>query len=157
MENYNLENFDKVWSRVSDTATDSEFSESSAAKLRLFIDREASDIANYSALASQCRGPVLRTVSEIISDERTHLKKLQTMHFLLTGDTYAPEVSKKEYRSVLDAFRDRYKGEISGCYEYKKAFTETENERLSELYADFSADEKRHSSILENLISNMMG
>ena len=31
MENYNLENFDKVWSRVSDTATDSEFSESSAA------------------------------------------------------------------------------------------------------------------------------
>ena len=156
-DNYEMDNFKSVWDRVTNSSNGDSKEKEDIKQLREFMDDEVSDMTEYTRLAACCKGPTARLLCEMASDERGHLKKLQTIHFILTGDTYAPEIHKKDYTSVLDALRGQYAGELEGAAMYKKAWGQTENHRLSELYSQFSDDELRHSRIIEGIISDIMG
>ena len=153
---YDIENFQSIWNRVRSEESAEEESTDEIGILRKFIDGEAADIAEYGSLIGKCHGPVSKLLCAILVDEKNHMKKLQTMHFILTGDTYAPEKSQKGYTSFLEALRGQYNGEVEGSAQYKKAWNSTKNDRLRELYADFSSDEFKLRRILAESIAGLM-
>ena len=156
-DKYELENFDSVWERVTSANNDSEPDSAELIKLRGFMDMEATGAAEYTRLIRNSRGMPARILSEITGEKKRRLKLLETVHFIMTGDTYAPTVERGECVTFLEALRDRYQSEVSSARAYKKAWNEAENERLLEIYADFSAESVRHVRMLEDLISTMMG
>jgi rubrerythrin len=152
-----LNNFDRVWMRVSEYASDPDYSthetpSNDAETLRSFIEGESKDLAFYMDLAGKCRTPGRTVINEIASDERRHLKKLQTEYFLLTGDSSVPRRSCPYTDGILSALRRAYIHETEGYSQYIKAAGETKIPRLEALYTELAADEKRHSEKIRKLI-----
>lgn len=155
MEKYEPFNSEEVWNRVIAQPPELKSGED-IQTLRKFIDRESTAAAAYVRIASTTRGSAGRMTAEIAADKKEHIRHMQTIHFIETGDTYAPGVVKGDHDSTLDALRSRYRGEMELMDMYKKSWNTVENSRLGELFADFASDSMRHARIVEKIISSMM-
>ena len=159
--NYNFENLAQVWDRIgpdipqtNETADDDM---QDILTLRRFIDGEASDAQTYSRLAKRTKGTDAEHIfSRIAADERRHAKRLITEHFILSGDTYSPNIEITEEPSLLAAVRQRYIEERKGAVAYTAAANETKNPRLSAVYSEFAQDESRHAVAMLAMIERMM-
>lgn len=153
-----LKNFDNVWMRVSEYASDPVHmaEKGDEAVLKAFIEDESKDLAFYIDLACKCRAPGSVIIRGIAADERRHLKILQTEYFLLTGDSCVPSRSCPYTDGVLSALRKAYIHETEENKEYLKASEETKNPRLGALYEELAADEKRHLDRIRKLIEISM-
>ena len=156
---YDLENLADVWLRV-DASSPSEPADGElqdVLTLRRFIDDEESDMRAYLRLAKMaCGTPAAAVFIRTAADERRHAKRLMTEHFLLTGDTYAPNVKTPDDEPLLTSVRNRYIGEREGSAAYKKAAEETKTPRLSAIYSELAADERRHAAAMLCLIERLM-
>ncbi|MEG1789631.1 MAG: ferritin family protein [Oscillospiraceae bacterium] len=152
-----LENFDRVWSRVTGEAcrTAEPPVHDDIPTLREFINDEARD-AGYYALLSRRMPGAARTLMCISRDERVHLRELQVEYFLLCGDSSPTCESCPLFCGTLKALRMAYGSECAGAAAYLKAAEETGSECLRALYREHAADETRHAEILRELISRVM-
>lgn len=158
---YDLENLADVWMRVEAAVSGADEAECGGMQdipsLRRFIDGEASDMAEYLRMAKLSHGTDAEPIFiRAAADERRHAKRLITEHFILTGDTYAPSTSASDERSLLTAVRNRYIDERGGAEAYENAAKDTKDPRLSALYSEFSADERRHAAAMIALIERLM-
>ncbi|MGI5936686.1 MAG: ferritin family protein [Oscillospiraceae bacterium] len=161
-----LENFEKVWQRVTGekAASQQEPGEkpcpqrkcSDVERLRLFMDGENKAIAFYSDLARKCRGWTREMLMNILVDERSHLKKLQLEYFLLTGDSYAPPKVRPSVSGILSSLRLAYLDERKANKGYMEAAKETENQDLAALFNEIAADEAKHEEKLRCMIEQSL-
>lgn len=156
MEEYSLDNFAAVWDRVTSDGKSDMNVDLEAARLRRFMDITASEYSAYGHLLPRAKGTAGRMISEIAAVKKRQMKTLQTIHFIFTGDTYAPSVTKDRSSSTLESLRFRYKNENDSAKEYKKAWNETENDRLIEIYASFSDDCAHNARLIEKLIGELI-
>lgn len=158
---YDLENLADVWMRVESAVSNSDALECGGMQdipsLRRFTDGEASDMAEYIRMAKMAHGTDAEPIFiRAAADERRHAKRLITEHFILTGDTYAPNTSASDENSLLTSIRNRYIEERQGAEAYENAANETKDPRLSAVYSELSGDERRHAAAMLALIERMM-
>lgn len=147
-----LQNFDRVWRRVTGEAEAPEAQDNGDVEtLREFIADESRDEAFYLALAKRA-GRASRMLRGIAADERGHKRALQMEYFMLTGDSCAVAPSCPVVDPVLDAMRRAYGNELKGAKNYLAAADETKSERLGEIYRRHASDEKSHAEALRSLI-----
>ena len=163
--NANKDKFDAVWRRV---MSESAYSQANAginadnpdaaeaARLRTFMDDEATDAQMYSVLAGILCGRAHKTLAAISADERRHLKKLRATHFIRTGKTYMPPAACPFIHSVRETLRLKILGEMEGADAYLKAADETGDDALSETYRMFASDEMRHAHLLGEIIESIL-
>ncbi len=161
MEKYDLETLNRVWERVSNTANDVAPEEGACCDvtpvriLRELMREEAAAAAEYSTLAARlrnnrCAAAMLRRIA---ADERRHFQKLQSAYFMITGDTFSPEVKKPGKAPVIQSLRSMYLGELEAVKAYGRAAEEDPGR--GDLYRNSAADEKWHSAMLKNLIERL--
>lgn len=158
---YEKDNFEEIWRRVA--VTDQKETSAPAAprdesaELAAFMDEEATDAAQYAALASMCRdAAVSKVLHGISAEEREHVKRLQTAYFLIKGDTYVP--IRKPFptpRSMLGALRARYWEELQGETNYRAAAKAAKSVSAG-LYESLADDEHDHAARLAVLIQHML-
>jgi rubrerythrin len=152
-----LQNFDRVWSRVTGAAeAPTAPPDDDAEVLRGFIAGEAHDAAYYSSLARRTRS-ASRTLATMAADERGHKRDLQVEYFLLTGDSYTVEPSCPAVSTILNSMRTAYINELEGARGYLAAAEATKSDRLRELYRLNASDEAEHAEALRNMISRAIG
>ena len=174
--NNEYELFREVWKRVTESPDDSEpitlpqkktEPEPAAAVavkpelpryLEELMNDEASDESAYRVLAnnmnSRQAAAALRSLS---ADEAMHLRRLQALYYLLTGDTYTPmhEYPRCRQRATLSALRDRYWAESEGSRAYAEAAKTYSDTAARPVFASFSQDEARHARTIESLIERL--
>ncbi len=165
MDAYNTENFEKVWQRVINSASDApedtqrliHGAEEETARLIRFMKRENGESAAYAFMARRCMDRRLARRFEILSgEEKSHLIKLQSAYFILTGDTYPLKPPEESGESMLAALRERCIDEAEGEKEYGKAAADTKDPKLSRLYSSIMEDEKRHLSMIGKAIISLL-
>lgn len=163
---YGLEKLNEVWNRVTATGEIQEQSKitvsavsehSDKETLQGFIEDESNDFAYYKKLAAKSNRASRIIFNKIACDEYSHLKKLQKMYFILTGDSYMPQMKNQEIPSMLSALRNRYIAETKGQAAYESASAITSNKKLAQIYIELASDEKLHAGEIERLIEKAMG
>jgi rubrerythrin len=153
-------NFDQVWQRVTAANEQQETSAQPKSIQQLFeefMEDEAFDARYYDALAGRVGTWGRNILRSIAADERTHLKKLRTAYFILTGKAYEPQTVPVKITGTADALRKRYISENEGVQAYLKAAANTQRGDMTELFRNLAADEKRHAQLINKLLENLMG
>lgn len=126
-----------------------------AAQLREFINEVQEGYKIYSALSAR-RGSGAAVLRQLAADKKAHLRQMETIYFILTGNSYTPAPKPVDMDSVLSALRERYMAELENSERYAEAAKATENARLSALYSELAEDAKRHAIQIEELIGMIM-
>ena len=153
-----LNGFEKLWERVENTDELEAISDPEPENTTLmgFIRDETDTAAFYRELACHTSGRMRQTLAGAYEDESRHLRKLQVEYFLRNGDTYYVEKPAPSGTGGLAAkLREAYNGEKSAAAGYMAAASRTRDERLRELYAEFSKEELGHAAMDRSLIENM--
>lgn len=164
----NLKGFDQVWDRVmkekdhgqnqTHTQNANNSPESAEAqRLRFFMDKENEAAAIYMNLARRSRSRQNANIfMSIARDEQRHLKILQSVYFLLTGDSYRPKTPQVRNQGMLTMLRQQYKSEVASAEGYENAAHETEIPNLAQIYKKTSAEEWGHVKTIEGMIRRQM-
>lgn len=127
--------------------------------IRGFLRDELADAQTYRYLAAIAPTPEgRRGMRQLASEEMGHAKTLQSVHFLITGETYPitvvlPPQSKQLWR---DRLRGRYHEETCGGFRYARAAEETADVCLRRIFERLSADEYRHAEWLRRLLEKTL-
>ena len=154
-DNYDLENLQQVWERVTSSGAEDTKSGDLTA-MRKLMDMEATISAVYVRAAKESKGAICRFMYDGAAEGRSHIKKLRTVHFILTGDTYAPEVQRPQDDRLIETLRLIYISEERLLDAYKKEWNNTKDSRLSRLYSEFADEKSRRLTAAENIISDIL-
>ena len=156
--NIDLDGFDRVWNRVTESGEDrARHSQDDIKLLRGFMDDKAYNAEVYGHLARHCTSPAKRkTFLSLRRDELRHLKTLQSSYFLLTGDSYRPPRPKPIRGGTLTLIRNMYNRETKSAEAFRRASQETRIPNLSRIFKSISEDDARHAVILERMIRSLM-
>ena len=150
VEQFDTEGFRTVWKRVTESGGESS---DDIGTLRKLLDEKATQTSRYEALLRYCR---LSPLSDILREEKLHMRRMQTMHFILTGDTYAPKIEKDGEKNVLELLRKCHGAETKSLTLFRSAWNSCKNERLGETYAEILDDERQHIRTLEAVIEAIL-
>ena len=158
---YDNEKFAAVWSRVMpETAGTADIPPAAgdmAALLCSLINSKALNLKYYTVLARRYQGKSPGKIfSSLARDEAAHLRKLQTAHYILTGDSCVPHMEPVRITSVLAALRTCYLSEREGEKTFTMASLQDDEPKRTQLFAHIAADEARHALLLEELIENTL-
>ena len=144
--------FASVWNRV----TGSTPPEDATIRLRRWIKDEAQGVRTYEALLRMSAvKPVHETIRQVLSDERMHLKRLQTMYYLHTGDICLPEVSEEpKPNSLLQGLRSQYARELSQAESLGRAGSGGSD--LEALFAELGEDKRQIAARLRGLAERLL-
>ncbi|MBO4913959.1 MAG: ferritin-like domain-containing protein [Oscillospiraceae bacterium] len=127
--------------------------------IRAFIRGELADAQTYRYLSALAPAPEgKRLVRRLAADETAHARTLQSVHFLITGETYpvtvvTPPQPRLRWRDVL---RGRYHEEACGGSNYAAAAERTQDVCLKRILEKLSADEYRHAELLRALLERAL-
>lgn len=146
----------EVLSRVFSTRTE-EIKLGDSPRLRELMGERKGMLSAVEYIISGCRDKnisdgLVRTKKELYH----HVAVLEREYFLLTGDTYYPEVQSNGAGSLITLLRNVYIGAENAAETFKKAAKETESAHLRAVYNDISADSKRMAVRLRAMVSRMM-
>ena len=144
--------FASVWSRVTGACP----AEDEQTKLRRWILDEAQSIRAYEALLlTGLPKPVSTVLRQIRSEKRRRLKRLQTMYFLRTGDTFAislPEGAKP--LSFLKGLRNQYVEELAQAESFRHAASAGSD--LSEVCLELAEENRNTAARLRSLAERLL-
>jgi len=164
INNNSLEGFDKVWDRV---VSDSDRHHGhrppppkppcQCETLRRMMDGAAQSAEVYRQLARQCRSRRDATVfGEMSRDESAMLNELQSAYYLMTGDSYRPQVKPRRSQGMLSQIREQYYRELKSAQMYEDTIRENKISNISAICKKNLAIERRHAENLERIINNVM-
>ncbi len=144
--------FASVWNRVTGSAPP----EDAAIRLRRWIRDEAQGVRAYEALLRMVAVKTAHeTIRQILSDERMHLKRLQTMYYLHTGDICLPEVSEEpKPNSLLQGLRSQYARELSQAESLGRAGSGGSD--LEALFSELAEDKRKIAARLRGLVERLL-
>ena len=159
--------YDRVWQRVSPVYDPypevrqrrkppvEEREGNDLGRLREFLRRAIGDGSLYRDLA--CCAPTLRDrrcLCALAERETAHVRSLQAMHFLLTGECWRLTVVLpcRMKRRWCDALRERYHEESFDAARYRQAAAETEDQGLKRLYQDLAREKTDAALCLRRMV-----
>jgi hypothetical protein len=124
--------------------------------LRGFIDSVSAQERVYAALVRSAGGNGGARLRAMEKDERRSLRRLQTEHFIMTGDSYAPAAGESPKAGRLSLMRTAYLSERE-CYDaLMLAAQDAPNTALAGVYIDIAADKARHAGEIREMIAEAM-
>ena len=144
--------FASVWSRV----TGMRPAEDELTKLRRWMGDETEELRAYEMiLRSSLPNQVRETLSSILRDKRRHMKELQTLYYLRTGDVWnLPKPGDRRKQPLMKALRERYAAAISLAVSYRDCAAEQRD--LASLCAALAQDEDTLAMKLRSLIKRLL-
>lgn len=127
--------------------------------LRGFIEEELADRNYYQAMARKApTTQASRTLREIGQSEESHARKLMSVHFLITGQCYRPNLvcGRICIPSWCAALRDRYHAETCNGLNYIRAADGTTDPCLTKLLTTMSEEEYRHGERILALLEQSL-
>ena len=154
MVDYDMENLEKVWRRVSPPAEEPGGGTGGLReRLAGLIRREAAGAAMYTLLAIKTKGsPAERAFRRAASDGERHEKQLQAEYFLLTGDTCPVPREEPSAPYLLEAARRQYIEELSLSKEYESLASAAGEEGEGQVFSQLSRQCKRRAASVRALI-----
>ncbi len=144
--------FASVWNRVTGACP----AEDEQTKLRRWIRDEAGSIRAYEALLrTGLPKPVNTMLRQILWEKRRRLKRLQTMHFLRTGDTLVftlPEETKPP--SFLRGLRNQYAEELAQAESFRQASSAGSD--LGEVCQELAEENRAAAARLRSLAERLL-
>ncbi|MBQ3403850.1 MAG: hypothetical protein IJG63_00325, partial [Oscillospiraceae bacterium] len=126
-------------------------------RLREGMDRASARSAAYAELSGRSRdGRRKRLFGELSGEEKANMRRLQAAHFILTGDSYAPNAPRLSARSAPELLRQLYIAETGDATAYGRAAIAAGDGTLSLLYSGLSDSGMRHAEQISRLIESMM-
>ena len=135
-----LSGFVGVWQRVQGSGPEpaSGKTEPEYETMKCFIRSEAAGQRLYSALARLTEGRCADTFAGMAAECGRGLKRLQTVCFLVTGDTVIPETEQLPADGLLGYLRRAYLREGEAARDYLRAAVSAEGEMLRSLYGELA-------------------
>lgn len=127
--------------------------------IRGFLRDEVADAQTYRYLASLAPTQEgKRLMRQITSEETGHVRTLQSVCFLITGETCPAAVLLPPQQRLLwrDRLRGRYHEETCGGANYARAAEGTADVCLRNIFQRLSADEYRHAEWLRRLLEKAL-
>jgi len=154
MDGKETEAFEAVWKRVNSSKDGGGSDEIIA--LRMLIDAKATGIYLYGKTVKALTPSKQRYLLTLKGEETSQLKRLQTMHLILVGDTYAPKRDKTRENSIFELLRSAYLYEEDCSKKLRAAWDKCNNQRLSEMYADMEQEDRAHLRKIERIIGELI-
>ena len=144
--------FTSVWNRVTGACP----AEDEQTKLRRWIRDEAQSIRAYEALLrAALPKPANTMLRQVLSGKKRRLKRLQTMYFLRTGDTFAVSLPQEgKPLSFLHGLRDQYAVELTQAECYRQAASAGGD--LSEVCALLAEENRNTAAGLRSLAERLL-
>jgi len=153
---YDSRRFEPVWDRVLGKGGPNEKEDSLYACLMRFMDDEATDERAFRSIASRTGGRYRGELLRMASDEKRWFRRLRTAYFILTGDTYAPEIGQLPRGGTASALRYMYERERAEAESYEAAAKAFSRRDVRELFEQLAEEEKRHASEAAAMLENIM-
>ena len=156
---YDFEKLNDVWARVTGANEDSvqyqDGRPADAEKIGSFITDAEELSVFYSEIAHRCRtkSQILRRLA---AEEKDAIRRLQTAHFLLTGDTCPVSKGPSVQGSTLDALREAYMAENDTADAYRSAAISSGNGSVTDLFSALSERASDHAATLRDIIAECM-
>ena len=132
-----------------------------AALLADFIRGETAAERRYLALAARTKGRAASELKRLAAGSRSLVRKLQTEHYLLTGDTCpVPRPGTGGGNREREPFRDGLRQAWLDAREAERAYLDaagrTGDERLAALFGAAAAEKQRQRKVLWALLQRML-
>ena len=127
--------------------------------IRGFAESESADRQFYLHLARRVRSQnAARVLRRIAAEEEGHLKKLQAVYYLITGEclTLDRRLTVSESRGSCAALRQAYHEEACSGFNYLRAADAAEDMCLQGIFREMGEDEMRHARTLLQLLSQCL-
>lgn len=129
------------------------------AVLEGYITEEREARQQYLALSRQAPAWARQTLRELAEDEGGHVRRLEAVCYLITGQTRRPRAVclQPVRQDWCTALRQSYHGEVCTAMNYARTADSTPDVCLSRLLNQLSAEEYRHADRLLALLERSMG
>ena len=140
------------------TGTDANFSlEGEVPQLEQTIKDELRNLECYRSLTCRFQGQqATKIFSALCADAKKHLRKLQAIYFILTGDSFNGKVIGASKESLFAILHERYWGETEAAKALDLAAQKASFNNLSTLYASMAESKRNHVTLLETIIESLM-
>ena len=128
--------------------------------IRGFIDGEAADRQFYLRFARCVRREQAACVlRRLAAEEGSHLRRLQAVYYLITGECYRPAEPLKtpEIKGYCATLRRAYHEEACTGFNYLRAADAVADNCLQGIFQELGEDEMRHAKALVQLLSCAVG
>lgn len=124
-----------------------------------YIEEERADRQWYLALLRQAPSWARQTLRRMAEDEDSHARRLMAAYYLITGQSYRPQVTCGAVHVGVwrDALRQSYHEEVCTAMNYARTADDTVDLCLSRLLQELSADEYRHADRLMTMLERNLG
>ena len=129
------------------------------AVLEGYIEEELEDRRRYLALSRQAPAWARQTLRDIAEEEGEHARRLLAARYLITGQSYRPNVvwGQMDLGDWCGALRQCYHEEACGGLNYARTADGTADICLAKLMNELSADEYRHAEQVMGLLERSLG
>ena len=127
--------------------------------IRGFAEGEAADRQFYLQLSRRMRSQnAARVLRRIAAEEEGHLKKLQAVYYLITGEcmTLNRRITVPDSRGNCAALRQAYHEEACSGFNYLRAADAAGDVCLQGIFKEMGEDEMRHAKALLQLLSQCL-
>lgn len=127
--------------------------------IRGFAEGEAADRQFYLQLSRRMRSQnAARVLRRIAAEEEGHLKKLQAVYYLITGEcmTLNRRITVPDSRGNCVALRQAYHEEACSGFNYLRAADAAGDVCLQGIFKEMGEDEMRHAKALLQLLSQCL-
>ncbi len=127
--------------------------------IRGFAEGEAADRQFYLQLSKRMRSQnAARVLRRIAAEEEGHLKKLQAVYYLITGEcmTLNRRITVPDSRGNCVALRQAYHEEACSGFNYLRAADAAGDVCLQGIFKEMGEDEMRHAKALLQLLSQCL-
>ena len=125
-------------------------------EIKFFMDSAAESHRTYKTLATKCHGTCQKTLMLFAKEEKDQFVRLRTAYYILTGETYTPEIRVKKYPGIMSALRVRYETERSLEKAYADATKNEEKDDIAKLYTQLAAKKGEHAATITKLLESML-
>ena len=128
--------------------------------IRGFAESEAADRQFYLHLSRRMRSQnAVRLLRRIAAEEEGHLKRLQAVYYLITGEcmTMDRRITINESKGCCAALRQAYHEEACAGFNYLRAADAASDTCLQEIFKEMGEDEMRHAKQLLQLLAGCLG
>ena len=129
------------------------------AVLEGYIEEELEDRRRYLALSRQAPAWAQQTLRDIAEEEGCHARRLLAARYLITGQSYRPNVvwGQMDLGDWCGTLRQCYHEEACGGLNYARTADGTTDICLAKLLNELSADEYRHAKQVAVLLERSLG
>jgi len=97
-----------------------------------------------------------KALHSMADDNCRQVKRLRTMHFIVTGVTYRPDVTGELFHNVSDGLRTIYGGASTAERGFHAAAKTSKQPEFADTYREFANIKRRHAERIGRMLEHMI-